>query len=547
MTTAKAIYESIKVRNIGHVFCVPGESYLAVMDAFYGSNSPMLVAARHEEGAGLMAEAYAKATRKTGVCMVTRGPGLTHLAIAIHTARQDSTPLVALVGQVPTDVRYREAFQEMDIVAYGRAMGKDAIEINRGDRAAELMEKAFHIAASGRPGPVIVSLPEDVDRAVAASAHARVVNCFASAPSAEAIDEAIELLQRAKRPMIVVGGGVTRTGATPALVALAERLGAGVFTGWRRFDAFPNDHAHYLGPLPVIPQELVAPLLEADVVLAIGTRLGEFTTKAYSWPVVGQKLIHIDISAEDAGGGWAGADLAIVSDAASAIAALNRALDDRRGDARDASDLAELRRHYVTRTTPRPWQGRVGGGTLSLEGVYADLLSALPGNASISCDAGTFGGWLMRYYRWKEPQTLFAPTAGGMGYALPAAIGAKLARPHAPSISFAGDGGFAMTMSEIETAVRLGLKGTVSLVFNNSNYGTIRAHQNREFPQRHVATQLGKIDFAMTARSMGAKGFTVTRNDQFLPALQAALAADCPAVIDIVYGADQLAPWQDER
>lgn len=547
MTTAKAIYESIRTRDIGHVFCVPGESYLAVMDAFYGSNSPMLVAARHEEGAGLMAEAYAKATRKTGVCMVTRGPGLTHLAIAIHTAKQDSTPLVALVGQVPTDVRYREAFQEMDIVAYGRAMGKDALEITRGDRAAELMEKAFHIAGSGRPGPVIVSLPEDVDREAAVSVAARTPNCFASAPSAEGIEEAIELLQGAKRPMIVAGGGVTKSGSVPELVALAERLGAGVFTGWRRFDAFPNDHAQYLGPLPVIPRDLVAPLLEADVVLAIGTRLGEFTTNTYGWPVAGQKLIHIDISAEDTGGGWAGADLAIVSDAGSAIAALSRTLDESRGDARDTGDLAELRRRYVSRTTARPWQGRVAGGTLSLEGIYADLLSVLPGDASISCDAGTFGGWLMRYYRWREPNTLFAPTAGGMGYALPAAIGAKLARPHAPSVSFAGDGGFAMTMCEIETAVRLGLKGTVALVFNNSNYGTIRAHQNREFPQRHVATELGRINFAMVAQSMGAQGFTVERNDQFLPALQAALAADRPAVIDIIYGADQLAPWQDER
>lgn len=547
MTTAKAIYESIRSRRIGHVFCVPGESYLAVMDAFYGSQSPMLVATRHEEGAGLMAEAYAKATRNTGVCMVTRGPGLTHLAIAIHTAKQDSTPLVALVGQVPTDVRYREAFQEMDIVAYGRAMAKDAIEINRGDRAAELMEKAFHIAGSGRPGPVVVSLPEDIDREETGSTPARRPANFASAPAPAGIEQALAMLRQAKRPMIVAGGGVTRAGAVPALVELAQKLGAGVFTGWRRFDAFPNDHAHYLGPLPVVPQDLVAPLLEADLVLAIGTRLGEFTTKAYSWPVAGQTLIHIDASAEDAGGGWAGADLAIVSDAGSAIAALDQALAAESEPARGSDDLAQLRRRYVERTTPRPWQGRVTGDRLSLEGIYADLNAVLPGEASIACDAGTFGGWLMRYYRWTRPQTLFAPTAGGMGYALPASIGAKLARPDFPSLAFAGDGGFAMTMSEIETAVRLGLKGIVALVFNNCNYGTIRAHQKREFPQRHVATQLGKIDFAMTARSMGAEGFTVENNGAFRPALEAALAADRPAVIDIVYDADQLAPWQDER
>lgn len=546
MSTAKAIYESIKARGIGHVFCVPGESYLAVMDAFYGSNAPMLIATRHEEGAGLMAEAYAKATRNTGVCMVTRGPGLTHLAIAIHTAKQDSTPLVAVVGQVPSDVRYREAFQEMDIVAYGRAMAKDAIEISCGARTAELMEKAFHIATSGRPGPVVVSLPEDVDREMIASVQERRPSVFASAPASEGIEAALDILEDARRPMIVVGGGITRAGAVPAIVSLAERLGAGVFTGWRRFDAFPNDHSNYLGPLPVIPSDLMTPLLEADVVLAIGTRLGEFTTNAYSWPLAGQKLIHIDIAAEDTGGGWAGADLAIVSEAASAIAALNRALAVRSNRARGVSNLSQLRQRYLERTTPRTWQGRVSNGRLSLEGIYADIISNLPSNTSISCDAGTFGGWLMRYYRWTEPQTLFAPTAGGMGYALPAAIGAKLARPHAPSLAFAGDGGFAMTMSEIETAVRLGLNGVVALVFNNCNYGTIRAHQKREFPERHVATQLGRIDFAVLARSMGAHGFTVEENQQFLPALQAALAADGPAVINIVYDADQLSPWQNE-
>jgi len=546
MSTAKAIYESIRSRNIGHVFCVPGESYLAVMDAFYGSTSPMLVATRHEEGAGLMAEAYAKATRNTGVCMVTRGPGLTHLAIAIHTAKQDSTPLVALVGQVPSDVRYREAFQEMDIVAYGKAMAKDAIEINRGDRAAELIEKAFHIASSGRPGPVVVSLPEDIDREGTASTFARRTHSFAPAPSHEGVEKALDLLQQAQRPMIVVGGGVTRAGAVPALVSLAERLDAGVFTGWRRFDAFPNDHDNYLGPLPVIPADLTAPLLEADVILAIGTRLGEFTTKAYSWPVASQKLIHIDISAEDTGGSWSGADLAIVSDAGAAIAALMKGLDARQPTVAPNRILSDQRRRYVERTTPRPWEGRVADNQLSLEGIYADLGAVLPGDASISCDAGTFGGWLMRYHRWTQPQTLFAPTAGGMGYALPASIGAKLARPVAPSLAFAGDGGFAMTMNEIETAVRLGLRGIVSLVFNNSNYGTIRAHQNREFPQRHVGTQLGTIDFAMTAKSMGAEGFTVETNGQFRPALEAALAADRPALINIVYDADQLAPWQDE-
>jgi len=548
MSTAKAIFESIKARGTDHVFCVPGESYLAVMDAFHGSGAPQLIAARHEEGAGLMAEAYAKATGKPGVCMVTRGPGLTHLAIALHTAQQDSTPLVAVVGQVPTDVRYREAFQEMDIVAYARPMAKAALEITRADRAAELMERAFNIAVSGRPGPVVVSLPEDVDRDEAASAPARRAQAFQAAPDAAGIAAAAQVLSAARNPCIVAGGGITRSAATSTLVRLAERLAAPVYTGWRRFDVFPNDHRLYAGPLPVMPAELYQPLLQADVVLAIGTRLGEFTTKAYSWPVAGQKLIQIDISAEDAGNGWAGADLAIVSEAPAAIEALLAALPAASASADRRAAAEKAGRDYVARTTARDWRGRLADGAeLSLEGVYHDIVSALPGETSISCDAGTFGGWLMRYYRWTKPRTLFAPTAGGMGYAMPAIIGAKLARPDHPAVAFAGDGGFAMTMSEVETAVRLGLSGLVALVFNNNNYGTIRAHQKREFPDRFVATDLGFIDFAKVAEGMGAAGFTVRSNAEFAESFRAALNAGRPAVVNIITNPDRLSPWQNEQ
>jgi len=546
MSTAQAIYNAIAAEQIDHVFCVPGESYLAVMDAFHGSDSPRLIATRHEEGAGLMAEAWAKATGKTGVCMVTRGPGLTHLAIALHTAQQDSTPLVALVGQVPSDVRYREAFQEMDVVAYARPMAKWALEIGRGDRAAELMQKAFHVAQSGRPGPVVVSLPEDVDRELAVSAPARMAEVYAAAPSPAGIEAAAALLRDAQRPCIVVGGGVTRGGASADVVALAEKLGAAVFTGWRRFDAFPNHHPLYLGPMPVLPADLAAPLLEADVIVAIGTRLGEYTTKSYGWPVAGQRLIHIDLSAEDTGGGWAGADVAIVSEAGAATRALTAALDGA-GAAARIDAVAPLRARYAQRTTPRAFDAGAPQNMISLEGVYHDILRLLPERASIASDAGTFGGWLMRYYRWKHPRTLFAPTAGGMGYALPAAIGAKMARPDEPAVSFSGDGGFAMTMSELETAVRLRLKGFVALVFNNNNYGTITMHQRREFPGRAVATELGAIDFAMLAESMGAKGFTARTNAEFAEAFARALAHDGPALINILYSPDRLSPWADER
>jgi acetolactate synthase-1/2/3 large subunit len=474
--------------------------------------------------------------------MVTRGPGLTHLAIALHTAVQDSTPLVAVVGQVPTSVRFREAFQEMDIVGYARSMAKWSVEIGRADRAAELMQKAFHVAKSGRPGPVVVCLPEDVDRDKTVSKAPRLPATFHAAPSQDGIDAAGTLLRNAERPCIVAGGGVTRNAATADLVALAERLGAPVYTGWRRFDAFPNDHRLYLGPLPVTPPELMTGLTEADVILAIGTRLGEFTTRMYSWPAAGQKLVHIDTSAEDTGGGFVGADVAVVSEAGPALRALGHTLGNVDTSARE-NRLTDLRAAYVRRTTPRAARSPDG---LSFEGIYHDILRMLPDTASVSSDAGTFGGWLMRYYRWNHPRTFFAPTAGGMGYALPGAIGAKMARPNEPVVAFAGDGGFAMTMSEIETATRLKLRNFVVLVFNNSNYGTITGHQKRHFPGRFVATELGFIDFAKTAESMGALGFTVRNNGDFTKAFEMGLAADRPAIINIVYGADKLNSWADE-
>ena len=547
MSVADALFGTIRARRIGHVFCVPGESFLALMDAFHGSDRPLLVPTRHEEGAGLMAEAYAKATGNTGVCLVTRGPGLTHLSIALHTAHQDSTPLVAVVGQVPTTVRYREAFQEMDIAAFARPISKWTLEINRADRATELMQYAFHVAASGRPGPVVVSLPEDVDRDGRDSPPWPVAKTFAAAPSADGIAAALALIGDAQRPCIVAGGGVLRAGASDKLVRFAEMLAVPVYTAWRRFDAFPNDHPLYLGGMPLLPADLMEPLMEADLVLALGTRLGEFTTKSYTWPRPGQKLLHVGLAAEDSGGGWAGADVALAADTGETLTALMNGLGDGRPSAaanERRRTVARWRERFVSRTTPRA--DRDGGDdAVDPEGIFFDLNRRLGVDASITCDAGNFGGWLMRYYRWIRPRTFFGPTAGGMGYAVPAAIGAKLARPGAPALAFCGDGGFAMTMSEVETAVRLGLSGWVALVFNNNSYGTIRGHQQRTFPGRIVATDLGAIDFAGVGEAMGAAGFRVRRNSEFAVAFDLALNAGRPAVIDIAINCDRLDAWEE--
>ena len=553
MTVAEAIFKAIKIREIDFVFCVPGESYLATMDSFYGSAKPLLVSARHEEGAGIMAEAYAKASSKTGVCMVTRGPGLTHLSIALHTAKQDSTPLVVFVGQVPTKVRQREAFQELDIVEFTRPVAKWAVELNRADRVAEIVDKAFHIANSGRPGPVVISLPEDIDRSSTAQHSVwRSSTVGIPSPSTKGVAKAVSMIEDAERPCIVAGEGVLRVDATDKLIRFAECLGAPVFTAWRRFDAFPNNHPLYMGGLNLssVSNDLSEPLKTADLIIAIGARLDEFTTLSYSSPSTAQKLIHIDQSPEETGGSWIGADLALVADVGEAMDKFEEALKNSKHvkpSKERQNQIDDWSEYFTKRTTPRGNRIGLKDGTIDLEGIYHDILNILTDDASITCDAGDFGSWLIRYYKWNKPRTFFGPTTGAMGYALPAAIAARLARPQAPALAFAGDGGFAMTMSELETAVRLKLAGLVVLVFNNNNFGTIRRHQNREFPGRAVGTGLGKIDFSAIAKAMGAEGFRVSKNGEFAKTFKAALNAGRPAVIDITLGENNLDPWADNN
>ena len=553
MTVAEAIFKAIKIREIDFVFCVPGESFLATMDSFYGSLKPLLVSARHEEGAGIMAEAYAKASAKTGVCMVTRGPGLTHLSIALHTAKQDSTPLVVFVGQVPTKVRQREAFQELDIVEFTRPVAKWAVELNRADRVAEIVDKAFHIANSGRPGPVVISLPEDIDRSSTAQHSVwRSSTVGIPSPSTKGVAKAVSMIEDAERPCIVAGEGVLRVDATDKLIRFAECLGAPVFTAWRRFDAFPNNHPLYMGGLNLssVSNDLSEPLRTADLIIAIGARLDEFTTLSYSSPSTAQKLIHIDQSPEETGGSWIGADLALVADVGEAMDKFEEALKNSKRvkpSKERQNQIADWSEYFTKRTTPRGNRIGLKDGTIDLEGIYHDILNILTDDASITCDAGDFGSWLIRYYKWNKPHTFFGPTTGAMGYALPAAIAARLARPQAPALAFAGDGGFAMTMSELETAVRLKLAGLVVLVFNNNNFGTIRRHQNREFPGRAVGTGLGKIDFSAIAKAMGAEGFRVSKNGEFAKTFKAALNAGRPAVIDITLGENNRDPWADNN
>jgi acetolactate synthase-1/2/3 large subunit len=281
-TVADEIVNVVQRWGVRHVFCVPGESYLATLQAAGTRPGITLVSTRHEEGAGLMAEAWAKASGLPGVCLVTRGPGLTHLAIALHTAHQDSTPMVVIVGQVPSAVKYREGFQELDVAQFVRPMAKWAAELDQPDRVSELVERAFEIATTGRPGPVVLSLPENIDRAEAPAATPGPRHAYPPGAHPAAIEAAAQMLSSYPDACVIAGAGVNTPSAREQLIRFAEAGGFGVYAGWRRFDVFPNDHELYLGPLPSLPVQLYQPLRDAETVIAVGTRLGEFSTLGYA-------------------------------------------------------------------------------------------------------------------------------------------------------------------------------------------------------------------------------------------------------------------------
>ncbi|QMU95920.1 acetolactate synthase [Microbacterium esteraromaticum] len=542
MTVGRIIVEAIRAEGVDHVFCVPGESYLPVLDAFNDVPGITLVTTHHEEGAGFMADAWARTRGLPGVFMVTRGPGVTHAAIALHAARQDSTPLVLLVGQVPKEDEGRESFQEMDLLALGDLIGKGAVKITEGDRAAEQIQRAFYLARAGRPGPVVVSLPEDVGYDTTETVEVARQRVPRPAASDSDVAEAVDLLRSADAPAFVIGGGCGDERMREDLIALAEASGAVVYCGWRRFDAFPNGHAQFAGNLPWLPEELLAPLRRADLVIGIGTRMGDFSSLGYTVPGAGQRFVQIDLSAESMSP-VRNPDLPIVGDAGDTVARLLAALR----DAPLASEVLDGRRQsarrahlaYVASTEPES----ATGDDFDIPRAIAELRKELSGDAVITSDAGAFASYLNRYYRWERPKTFLGTTSGSMGYAVPSAIGAKFADPARRVLAVAGDGGFAMTMSEVHTAVRLGLDRLVFLVFDNATYGTIRAHQTRVFPGREIGVDQASMDLIAVAEGMGAAAHRVRTNEEFLPALRSALAAGRPAVIQVHTSPSQIGAW----
>lgn len=536
MTTAASLAVGVLAdAGVRRCYTVPGESFLGLVDAVEQHPHVRLVSARHESGAGFMAEADAKLTGTPALVAATRGPGASNLAIGVHTARQDSTPMVVLLGQVDSAHWAREAFQEVDLTAFYTPITKWATTATRADRLPELVSQAVRVATSGRPGPAMVAVPADLfDAPVDPGAMLLPGTADPVEPALSPADRdrVAGLLATAERPVLIAGGGARA--ARSQLVRVAERFGVGVYTGFRRQDVFPNSHRLYLGHLGLgAPPATLAALSRADVVLVVGCRLSEVTTQGYRLPSDESVVAQIDIDPAVVGA-VVPVTVGVVADAAGALGALAR-----------AAPATPVPRDWES--AHRAWQASTGvptapaGSGVHPAAVIRAMAETLPGDAIVANDAGNFSAFLHRYWRYDRPHTQLAPTSGAMGYGVPAAVGAKLARPDRVVVAVVGDGGLLMTGHELETAVRCHAPITV-VVFQNGLYGTIAMHQASSVGRTAGVRIGGPLDLAAYARGLGAAGVTVDGADELPGALADAVAADTTTLVDVRTDPDVISP-----
>jgi len=515
--------DTLALQGVNTVFGVPGESYLAVLDGLYRHRAGIrFVTCRQEGGAAFMADAYAKLTGKPGVVMVTRGPGATNASVGVHAAFQDSVPMVVFVGQVGTDFIDREAFQEIDYRRMFGQMTKWVAQVDRADRLPEYVARAFQVASSGRMGPVVLALPEDVLVQQATVADAACHRPVRASPGAAQIEALATLLARARRPFVMLGGtGWTRE-ACDDLRTFAEANRLPVACAFRYQDLFDNRHPNYVGDVGIgVNPKLAARLKAADLVLAIGPRLGEMTTSAYTLleaPHPKQSLVHVHAGIEELGRVYQ-ADLMIASGMPEIAAALRAVKVD---SSAWADTPAQARAEYEAwQDEPAIYQ-RGGAPALNLWQVVQTLKRLLPADAILTNGAGNFATWANRFWPYAGLRTLLSTTSGSMGYGVPAAVSAAIVQPQRTVVCFAGDGDFLMNGQELATAAQHGAAPVV-IVFDNGMYGTIRMHQEREYPSRVLGTELANPDFAKYGEAFGGFGARVERTAEFEPAMRAAL------------------------
>src|SRR5574343_209018 len=543
-TGGQILVDALKIHGVDTAFGVPGDSYLAVLDALVDSNI-RFITNRQEGGAAFMAEAYGKMTGKPGICFVTRGPGATNASIGVHTAYQDSTPMILFIGQVGNDFIDREAFQEIDYRRMYGQMAKWVAQIDRADRVPEYIARAFQIATSGRPGPVVLALPEDMLTSMASVADTRCYQPVQASPAASQIEQLRSLLAGAKKPLVLLGGGGLTPAACADLQRFAEANHLPVACAFRFQDLLDNAHPNYVGDVGIgINPKLAARVREADVLIAIGPRLGEMTTGGYSLieaPVPRQQLVHVHADTKELGSVYQ-AQLMINSgmpQIASMLAAMAPV------DSSAWRDSGAAAKADLAAWQQQPPSFQDGKAPLDLWQLVQQLDQLTPANTIITNGAGNYATWAHRYFRYGGFRTQLAPTSGAMGYSVPSGVAAKIIAPERTVVTFAGDGEFLMNGQELATAAQY-QAGVVIIVFNNGMFGTIRMHQELHYPGRVSGTQLHNPDFAALAAAYGGHGEVVETTAAFAPALERSLAfarsQNLPAVIELRYDGNLITP-----
>jgi acetolactate synthase-1/2/3 large subunit len=536
----RILVDALRKHGTDRLFCVPGESYLDVLDALHDTPEIDTIVSKHEGAAANMAEADGKLTGRPGICFVTRGPGATHASIGVHIAFQDSTPMILFIGQVAREHRGREAFQEVDYVQMFGPLAKWVAEIDDIARIPEIVARAFHVATSGRPGPVVLALPEDVLDASAMVADAPAFRPAASAPAPGDAGALAAVLAAASRPLVIVGGSNWDDEARSAFAAFAHGWNLPVACSFRRQDLFDNRDANYAGHMSLgINPRLAARVRQADLVIAVGTRLGDITTDGYTHlapPKPAQKLVHIHADVNELGRVYQ-PDLAINAGVGHAAAMLKDLPPP--ASVGWADWTASAREDYLAFTAVPAAAADYQG--VDMGPVVAMLDQSLPDDAILSNGAGNYSVWLHRFYRYRQGRTQLAPTCGAMGYGFPAAIAAKLRHPERDVVCFAGDGCFLMYPQELATAMQYGAPCIV-IVVNNGMYGTIRMHQEKRYPGRVSATGIHNPDYVALARSFGAYGELVESNDAFAAAFERARASGKPALLELRTDPRQITP-----
>ena len=536
-TGGEILIDQLSIQGVRHAFCVPGESYLAALDAFYGSDIKLTVC-RHESAAAIMAETVGKITGRPGICFVTRGPGATNASAGIHIARQDSSPMIVFVGQVGREMREREAFQELDYRAVFGSIAKWATEIDDPARIPEIISRAFHTACNGRPGPVVIALPEDMLRERVSVPDATAFEPVEIWPGESDMRRLGELLAAAKRPIALIGGSRWTEQATLAMMQFAERFALPVATTFRRGHLFDALHPCYAGDFGIGPNpKLLARVKSADLVLLIGGRFSEMPSQSYSVfdiPEPQIKLVHVHPGSEELGRVYH-AHLAINAAPTAFCMALEKLEAPRDIAWRGESDTAHA--DYLAwgeKATPVP-------GAVNLGEIMVWLRDNLPPDAVITQGAGNFSGWVHRFYRVRKYGGLVGATSGSMGYGLPAALAMQTLYPERPVICVAGDGDFLMTGQDFATAVQYKLP-VIVLVADNGIYGTIRMHQERDYPGRVIATDLRNPDFVGYALAFGGYGAVVEKTADFPAAFAAARASGKPSIIHLKIDPEAITP-----